>query len=568
MSDAIYIFGEFELDTTLFELRKSGSKIAMEPRVFDVLAHLVTNRDRVVPQQELIDKLWGGAVSATALPRCIKEARKLLGDTPSEQSFVQTLRGRGYRFVAEVRGATAQPRAASTVAAQPPADGLVGRSDVMSELLGAFDDADAGRGTIALLGGQAGIGKTRILSELTRAAGARGAAVLGGRCFEGEGAPAYWPWTQIFRTLAKRREPPNLSHEHTLWVAGTAQSLPEVSGQQAPSPERRRFRLFDEVARFLRRSGKVRTIVLTLDDLHWADEASLRVLEFLSQNIDSSRLLIIGAYRDLAMPERLARTVKELARNPAVRRISLGGLGTDDVAELMQRVWGQAAKSELVQQVHAMTEGNPFFVDEVLRRLPGPDLDGGRIPIPAGVRDAIEHRLESLPEQCRNLLDAVSVLSDQFTPALAARLTETPVDDALEHLDRSVREGWIREARPERFELAHALVRETLYEALTAKHRAEWHRAAAEILSQRATDDPEMLGVIAHHFMRAAGSGAAEQAVDFSLRAARHAEARLAYEQAARHYDDALEAMDRGLVGTSEQRAEIQRDRDSLREGR
>jgi DNA-binding winged helix-turn-helix (wHTH) protein len=225
----IYSFGEFELDQRLYELRSAGRPIKIEPKVFDVLAYLLAHGERVVSKDELLEALWPGEfVSESVLPRCITAARKALGDDPSAQRMIQTVHGRGYRFVAPVRVVEhAVPAATNDIAATGSAsaaddsigtrvdDGIrtvgmpqresifVGRETAMEALSAALDDALRGHGGLVLLVGEPGIGKTRTAEELAVSARKKSARVLVGRSYEAAGAPAFWPWVQILRAYFK-----------------------------------------------------------------------------------------------------------------------------------------------------------------------------------------------------------------------------------------------------------------------------------------------------------------------------------------------------------------------------
>jgi len=186
-----HAFGDFELDESLYELRRDGAPIKLEPKVFDVLRYLVDHHERVVSKDELLEQLWPGEfVSESVLPRCIVAVRKALGDDPAAPRFIQTIHGRGYRFVAAVRpapgGQVAVGATPGEVAEEPRV--FVGREDAMAHLRSAVDQAFAGRGQLVLLLGEPGIGKTRTAEELAEVAARRGALVATGRCHEGEGA--------------------------------------------------------------------------------------------------------------------------------------------------------------------------------------------------------------------------------------------------------------------------------------------------------------------------------------------------------------------------------------------
>ena len=266
-------FGEYELDERLYELRRRGAIVKIEPKVFDVLAYLVRHRDRVVPKEELLGKLWPGEfVSDSVLPRCVTAARKAVGDDANRQRVIQTVHGRGYRFVAALAESAAVDRRLGADRSCGPEGGgarpsavFVGREDALASLETAFADAVGGRGRLVLLVGEPGIGKTRTAEEFARRAIEAGASVLTGRCYEGEGAPAFWPWTQVVRACVGAGS----SERET--AADLAELLPDfregVAADALPA-EQARFRLFESVTAVLKGAARAQPLLVILDDLH------------------------------------------------------------------------------------------------------------------------------------------------------------------------------------------------------------------------------------------------------------------------------------------------------------
>src|SRR5436305_7028170 len=263
-------------------------------------------------------------------------------------------------------------------------DAFVGRSGEIAELEAALEQATAGRGSLVILTGEPGIGKTRLLDELALRAEPAGCDVLVGRCWEEGGAPAYWPWIQVVRSAGGEFE--RLS--------------PLQSDGAAPDPDSRRFRLFDAATRFLTQRAVVRPQLVLLDNLHAADKPSLLLLRFLSESVASQRVLVVASYRPTDNRVReLADVLAELARTG--RRIVVGGLGLDDVATYVEAVTGRGAPPTLVARLHHITGGNPFFVSEVVRLLPaaGSDASDARIDdvllrLPEEVRTLVRRRVD------------------------------------------------------------------------------------------------------------------------------------------------------------------------------
>ena len=555
----IFAFGDFELDESLYQLRRRGEVVRLEPKVFDVLAYLVRRRERVVAKDELLAQLWPGEfVSETVLPRCITAARKAVGDDPTAQKVIQTVHGRGYRFVAPL----ADDAQGEGVETAPPTGLFVGREQAMAELRAALEQALAGRGQLVFLVGEPGIGKTRTAEELGALARRRGARVHGGRCYEGDGPPAFWPWVQVLRACVRDADPRLLvelgpaAADIAELVPEIRQSLPRLPPSPSLPPEQARFRLFDGVATFLRIAARTRPLVLILDDLHWADKPSLLLLQFLAREIRDARLLLVGTYRDVELRRQhpLAQVLGDLAREPLCRRVVLRGLGEADVEQYIAGVLGAAPPGVVAGAVHRMTEGNPFFVGEIVRLL----LAEGRLAhphrvtslegtLPQGVREAIGRRLDALSEECNRVLALAAVLGREFDVNVLERMAELARERLLELLDEAVGARILTEpsGAAGRYSFSHTLIRETLYDELTMPLRVRRHRRAGEVLEDlhRADLDP-CLPELAHHFFQAAPGGDAERAVRYATRAAERARQLLAYEEAAGHYERALQALD------------------------
>ena len=296
----VWKFSNFELDEKLFQLRRSGQVIKLEPKVFDLLLYLFHHRDRVVSKDELLDQVWPGQfVSESVLPRNIRVLRKVLGDDRASQRFIETAHGRGYRFSAKAVEQAETTQQSPTTQGRDP---FVGRGPVIEALQAALASSIAGSGEMALLVGEPGIGKTRTAEEFSRLARGAGTRVLTGHCYEGDGAPAFWPWIQILRASLRDRDQQLLFEE--LGPAGSelVQLLPELSEQVAApilSPlsdaQQARFRLFDAVASYLRRAAETQPLLILLDDLHWADKSSLLLLRFVARELREAK--VRGAIR-------------------------------------------------------------------------------------------------------------------------------------------------------------------------------------------------------------------------------------------------------------------------------
>jgi tetratricopeptide (TPR) repeat protein len=439
---------------------------------------------------------------------------------------------------------------------------LVGRDGELGELLAGLDDAACGAGRLFLLAGDPGIGKSRLAYEAAARARDRGFKVAWGRCWEAGGAPAYWPWVQALRALVRgvgREElVPQLGAGAPFVaqiVAEVAEMLPDVRPPPPMDAETARFGLFDAVAAFLRNAGAGQPLMLILDDLHAADTPSILLLRFVARELGEARVLMLGAYRDMELDRGhpLAVALGELSREPATRHVRLSGLDEAGVARLIYEVTGVMPREGVVAAVHRGTEGNPLFVGEVARLLAAEgrleragDPAGLGLAIPEGIREVIGRRVARLPERCGRVLGLASVFGRDFWLPALERLCGVGAGELLDVLDDGIAAGLVAAVpgAPGRLRFSHALIRDTLYEAIPAGRRLRLHQSAGEALEAFYWPDPDPhLAELARHFFEAAAVGEAGKAVGYAGRAGHRALALLAYEEAARLFKMALAAL-------------------------
>ena len=432
------------------------------------------------------------------------------------------------------------------------AGAFVGRERELAELAGGLDDALAGGGRLFLLAGEPGIGKSRLADELSAHATSRGAQVLVGRCWEAGGAPAYWPWVQSLRAYVRDAEPGTLRRQLGAGAADLAQLMPELRARYPDLPdmplldaEAARFRLFDATAEFLRSASQSRPLVLILDDLHAADAPSLLLLRFLARELGSTHILLLGAYRDVdpSPGGALAEMLAEVTREGLTRRVALDGLSELDVARYVELTASEIASSDLVAGLHAQTEGNPLFIGEIVRLLSAEGA-ASRPAVPQSIRDVIARRLSHLSAACDRILVLASVLGREFTLDALARMGNGSDDELLDALDEAFAARVVSDV-PDvagRLRFAHVLIRDTLYEGLTAPRRVRLHRLAVEALEALHGDDlGPHLAELAHHSI---AGGDLARGLRYARRAGDRALGHLAYEEAARLYRVALGALD------------------------
>jgi DNA-binding SARP family transcriptional activator/tetratricopeptide (TPR) repeat protein len=522
---------------------------------------LVSELDALVREHPLRQRLRGQLM--LALYRAGRDVDALAAFTEIRNALVEELGIEPRRELRELQIAILnQDPALDLVDAAPAVDAtraaLVGRERELDELIVGLDDAFAGRGRVFLLGGEPGIGKSRLADELVGRARARGAHVLIGRCWEAGGAPAYWPWVESLRAYVRETEPDALRAQLGAGAADLAQLLPELRERlpdlpEPPSVESQgaRFRLFEATSDFLINASRARPIVLVLDDLHAADEPSLLLLQFLARRLRESRLLVVGAYRDVdpSPSDRLTAALTELVREPLTSTLSLAGLGEEDVARFIELTAGVPAKPALVSALHEETDGNPLFVGEIVRLLAteGSLEDataGSRLAIPQSVRDVIARRLRHLSPECNRVLLVASVLGREFGLDALASVSGVAGDELVETLEEAIVARAVSDvpASRGRLRFAHVLIRDTLYEGLTGPRRVRQHRLAVEALEALYGQEPgPHLAELAHHAL--AGSDF-DRALGYAKRAAERALTLLAYEEAARLNETALDALE------------------------
>lgn len=465
------------------------------------------------------------------------------------------------------------------------ASGLfVGRERETEDLRSSLEAILSGRGRAVMVSGEMGIGKTRLAAELGTYASLRGAKVLWGRCYEGEGAPSYWPWVQVVRSYVHDRDPGELSSEMGSGAADIAQVVSEVRdrlpGLPQPAsadPEQARFRLFDAITAFLKNAASTSPLVLILDDLHWADRASLLLLQFLAAQLRGSRILVLGTYRDADIDEvhPLSEVLAALRREHDHKRIALRGLSLEEAQALLETTAEHELgprEARVARLMYEQTEGNPFFIEEVIRHLVETGQLNRRegrwvldvetveeVGIPEGVRETISRRLGRLGAECRELLTVASVIGREFGLDQLERVTGESPAALLETLDEATQARVVGEipGRLGQYRFVHGLTRETLYEQLPTSRRVGLHDEVVSALEQLHAGSMEAhLPELAYHANEAMLVAGPEKAIEYGRRAGARATGMLAYEDAVTYYDAALQAL--GPQSDEERRVELQ----------
>ena len=439
--------------------------------------------------------------------------------------------------------------------------------------------------------GEPGIGKTSLCEQLATYAVWRRGTVLVGHCYEeGSHAPPYLPFVEALRSYVLAREPEHLERELGSGAADVARIVSEVRDRVAVEPrpggggdpEEERYRLLQAVTGFLRNAAAVQPLVLILEDLHDADRGTLDLLIHLSRNLQGTRLLVVGTYRDIEVDRAhpLSGALAELRRVSAFSRVLLRGLTADEVQRMLSGIAGQDVSWGLAEAVHRQTEGNPLFVQEVVRYLAEEGLierEGGRwratdqaplvLSIPEGLRDVIGKRLSRLSPECNRVLSIASVIGRDFALATLRAVAGIPEDDLVTALEEALRVAVLQEqSGPSggdsplrrgtvgrtgsvggvvRYRFAHAFFRQMLYEELSAPRRIRLHQQVARALEgQHAARLDEHAAELAEHFAYSSDPADLAKAVEYGERAARRAVSVYAYGEAARLLEQALDVQE------------------------
>jgi class 3 adenylate cyclase len=446
---------------------------------------------------------------------------------------------------------------------------FVGRDGELDRLGQLWKEAAAGELRVAFLAGEPGVGKTRLAAELARRVHDEGATVLAGRCDEDLGVP-YQPFVEALRHFVDHAS--SLSERLGRYGAELARLVPELNeripGLSAPlrsDPEMERYRLFDAVAAWLTATSAEEPVLLVLDDLQWAAKPTLMLLRHVVTAAAGGRVLVLGTYRDteLTHDHPLLEVVPDLRRQGGVERLSLTGLDDVGVAALVEQASGRAldeAGHALARAVYEETEGNPFFVREVLRHLAETGaierqegiwttrLPVDQLGIPEGVRDVVGRRLARLSGETNQALRVAAVVGPEFELGVVQAAGDLSEETLLAAIEEAANARVVTEVSATRFRFAHALVRATLYESLTAARQVTLHRKTAEAIEtihEAALDD--YVPALAHHWAKASAPVTdPARAVEYARRAGDRAFAQLAHDEAAYYFRSGLELLDAG----------------------
>jgi DNA-binding SARP family transcriptional activator/tetratricopeptide (TPR) repeat protein len=431
---------------------------------------------------------------------------------------------------------------ATSGAASSWAPGLVGRDVELRQVMLALDEAGTAT-RVVLVEGEPGIGKTRLVEEAATAAAARGAAVLWGRAFEGGAAPAFWPWLPPLRSLVGRLDRDTELAPQLASLAVATSSADAAGADAALVTDRTRFELFDAVTGLIAQSSGEQQLMLVLDDLQWADPASLQLLTFVAGQLVDRPVLLVGTVRQLEVGRNdgVVEALAALSRAPGTRRIFLRGLSDMATAELVEVASGRPVDSHVAAAIQERAEGNPFFATELARLVVaergGAGAVGAASPggdVPSGVRDVVRRRIALLPEATVAMLQVAAVIGRDIELDLLTAASGDPIDTVLDAIEPAVVHRLLAPVpeRPATFRFSHALVREVVADDVSALRRARIHLSVANALESTAGDLDDAAEILAEHLWAAAAIGVGQRAAEALERAATVAVRRYAFEAA------------------------------------
>jgi len=448
---------------------------------------------------------------------------------------------------------------------------FVGREAELKQLKGAFDDACSGHGSFAMVVGEPGIGKTALCEELKTYVGVRGGQTLVGHCYEeGSLSLPYLAFVEAMRSYVLERDPDDLREVLGTGATHVGRIVSEIGDRlqielpEPANPEEERYRLMQSVSEFLTHAASLQPMLIVLEDLHDADQETLDMLAFVSRQLPDTRMLIVGNYRDVEVDRAhpLSKALAELRRAANYNRILLRGLNADEVQRMLAAITRQDMAWGIAEGVHRQTEGNPLFVQEVLRHLVEEghmSRKGGRwgvvgqsdilMRIPEGLRDVIGKRLSLLSAECNHLLSIAAVIGREFRLRVLREVADVPEDDLLSVLEEARAMAVVEElpsvAGTVTYRFTHAYFRQTLYEEMIAPRRNRLHQQIAMVLEkQYGSRLRDHAAELAEHFSHSTDTADLRKAVDYGGMAAKQALTVFAFGEAVRLQEQAVQVQE------------------------
>jgi DNA-binding winged helix-turn-helix (wHTH) protein/predicted ATPase len=551
MPESLFQFEDFVLDRGAYELRRDGAVVPLQRIPLELLCLLVERRGQLVTREEILDRVWGKGVfvdSENSINTAVRKLRRALSDDPHAPRFVATVPARGYRFAAEVRspkpGLMARP-------AGPRSSVMVGREHELASLIGGLDDAAARRGRLFLICGEPGVGKTRLADEVATVAEAKRMALMVGHCSEHDEAVAYLPFVEILESFVERPQSQNRlraalgpeASELARLLPKLRNILPGVPPSRSLPPAQARRLLLNSFFDFAARAASARPALMILEDLHWADDSTLALLDHIARRLSDQPLMVICTYRDaeINITPVLARTLEDLVRGRLATEVRLKRLPRGEVAAMLSSLSGKPPPEGVVAEIFAETEGNPFFVEELFHHLEDEGrlydaagqfrskLQIGELDAPRSVRLVVARRLARLGRLTREILAAASVIGRFFSFEVLQVLYDDHADSILECLEEAEKAALlvsVATGSQARFAFSHELIRQAVLGGLSAMRRQRLHLKVADAIERMtsptgkptssARRDEMAAAQLAHYYAR---GGNPRKAVEHYIRA-------------------------------------------------
>ncbi len=517
----------------------------------------------------------GGQILASDVVRQQVEPE---GEWPFVDSGLFWLKGFDERwrlFEVSLGGAAAMQRPSIVATRLTP---LVGRDGEQADLRRAVDGALAGHGGLAVVAGEAGVGKSRLVSEIGAEAAARGMRVLTGHCVEMDSVPPYLPYVEMIEQAISSPRSPLALHEALGDVApeiariapALRRVFPDIAQPVELPPELARRYLWNSFREFVARGAQTQPLLLVLEDLHWADESTLLLTEYLAPLLSEMPVLIIGTYRDdeIDASHPLSHVIGRLGRRRLIDRISLRRLSFGDVRTMVEAMVGQPPPEGLVRVIDSETEGNPFFVEELYLHLAESgvlsdergrvraDLKVDEASVPESIRLVIGERLSRLSRPTREALVAAAVSGRIFAPDFVGDVAGVNTDTLIDAFEEAERARLIAPVMGDgNLVFSHELIRQTLLAEVSTFKRERLHLRAANAIERRYADDlEEHAADLTHHLSRAGRSADRPRLVRYLTIAGERAADAAAFDDAVAHFEHALSLLERGNQDT---RAEL-----------
>ncbi|MET0341306.1 MAG: AAA family ATPase [Polyangiales bacterium] len=549
-----FAFDEFEFDGARLELRRNGRPLKVQRVALQLLAALLRQPGALVTKDTLVADVWRGRpVADNAITVAVNRLRRALAVPGTSRGYIATVYGVGYRFARPVvRSAGQSPASEPDVAAESPLR-FVGRRAVLGELRHAAQEASIGRGRVCVVMGEAGVGKSSLVRVLTEELAGDTGMVAWGFCREAGSTPPLSPWLQVSRALlqsAPEQDPFPALRSVTMQLGELLRhaALPG-DDREGAVPLDVSSPILWATARAILSAAEVTPLVLVFEDLHRADAASLEVLSLLVDEIGHARVLVLATLRE-SLGERSRRAVTALPYvlgHSNTARVAIKRLPEPEVLEYVAAALDDHDE-KLGRAVYEKSQGNPFFMVELVRQLRRDDLrDPAQLGLPDAALDAVRQHVATLDADTRALLAAASVLGMSFDLSLLQAVTGRGAGELAALLDRAVASDVLVSDRafPTAFAFAHELVRTALYDAMPDEERRRRHLHTAEALEQaaEAAHRPITPSELADHFYAALPYSDPEKTAHHCEAASRAAGAAYAYADAARHLRHALAAL-------------------------